>query len=247
MVLKKLVHRKVEPPEKTAEEFAQEWASALGPNLVSVVLYGSVVSGDYRPGHSTLRLLVVVKRLDGRVLDLMAPLVARWEERGVATPRVFTPVEVLLGARGLALEFLDILESHRVLRGSDPFEGIEVQRADVRSRLEAEVDYELQRLRRLYLEHSPRPRDLSEPLADMAATLAPIARGLLYLKGKSGPLSRKELFEGAVAEYNLTMTGFERALALRDDRVEEDQMALALLNLMGLFEKLQEVLGTLPR
>ena len=48
-------------PEKQIGEFVERLKQAAGPNLESVVLYGSAVGGDYDPDYSNINLMVFLK------------------------------------------------------------------------------------------------------------------------------------------------------------------------------------------
>ncbi|MBI4361684.1 MAG: hypothetical protein HY558_00770 [Euryarchaeota archaeon] len=232
------------PPEaERLESLAGEWAAALGPNLVSILLYGGSASGE--AGRGPLKVLVVVKHLDPSLLDALAPRVARWQKRRVPAPLLLTLEEVHDGADVFPLDLLDMAQSHRVLRGSNPFEGLQVKPQDVRLRLEYEVRSRLIRLRQVYLENLRRPRALARVLQTSAAALAPIARGLLHLKGLPGPPGRRQLFEAAAREYSLPMDGFERALSLRGGRLPKGEAPGAARDLLALLERIEDLVDEL--
>ena len=43
------------------DEFVKRVREAAGPNLESIILFGSAVSGDFRPGLSNLNLFCVLR------------------------------------------------------------------------------------------------------------------------------------------------------------------------------------------
>ena len=61
--------------EKLLEEFVAKLSSALGGKLVSVVLYGSAVTGDFREEVSDLNVLCVLKHVGVAELEQADPAV----------------------------------------------------------------------------------------------------------------------------------------------------------------------------
>ena len=47
--------------EKLISEFIEKIKAAAGPNLVSVILYGSGAEGEFHPEYSDLNLLCVLR------------------------------------------------------------------------------------------------------------------------------------------------------------------------------------------
>src|SRR5436190_1277118 len=67
---------------------------ALGDNLDSLILYGSAAAQNGNAGfsaeYSDLNVLCLVKRLDARALQQIAPAVAWWDEQKQPAPMLFT-------------------------------------------------------------------------------------------------------------------------------------------------------------
>ena len=72
-------------PEDTIREFVTRIRGAAGPNLESVILFGSAVSGDFHPGLSNLNLFCVLRDCSFAALQALGP-VAKWWDRQKQPP-----------------------------------------------------------------------------------------------------------------------------------------------------------------
>jgi len=138
--------------EKEIAAFAEAMRAALGEELVSLVLHGSAAGDDWVAGQSDINTALVVPRVTLAVLERLAPLVARWRERGFALP-VLMDDEYLRRARDtFPMELDDISRQHRLLAGTDLFANLTLDPAALRRECEREARGKLLRLRALFLE-----------------------------------------------------------------------------------------------
>jgi len=101
--------------EQQIATFTEEMRTALGEELVCLVLHGSAAGDEWVAGHSDINTALVVPRVTLAVLERLAPLVARWRERGFALP-VLMDYEYLRRARDtFPMELDDIGRQHRLL------------------------------------------------------------------------------------------------------------------------------------
>lgn len=168
-----------------ATRLAKELARLYGPELASVVLYGSAARGEYRAGSSDLNLLVLLRDPSPAHLRRAAPAVRAWASRGDPPPTVFGWDEWRRSADVFPLELADMREAHRVLHGADPFEGLVVDPEHLRLQLEHELKGKFLRLRRHYLLHAAEPAELGTLLARSLSTFLALFRGALRLAGDS--------------------------------------------------------------
>ena len=131
----------------TLDELVGQLRAAYGNTLRSVVLYGSAAAGEHYAKRSDLNVLVIVDALDGAHLAAASAAARAWAESGNPAPLTLTQQEWRGSADIFPMEYADILERHRVLYGDPPFEGIHVDRKDLRLQLEQEAMGKLIKLR----------------------------------------------------------------------------------------------------
>ncbi|HWP36264.1 MAG TPA: nucleotidyltransferase domain-containing protein [Gemmatimonadales bacterium] len=192
------------------EEFAGALASSLGSNLVSLVLYGSVVRGDYDPKRSDVNLLLILHDASPSGLTPAGSVFARWTREGQPPPLIFSAREWRASTDVFAMEIEDMRQAHRVLRGEDPFAGLETSPADIRDELEREARGKLVHLRAHYAACESDGRALGELLLSSAKTFFVLFRTLLRLKGTVPPRPLGELVRAtaAIVEFDPQSLGW---------------------------------------
>lgn len=169
--------------EEILGRFVSEVEAAGGKGVRAVVLYGSAATGHHIPGRSDLNLLVV---LDEVPLDLLSGLqgrVGRWSKSGITTPLLVDRDFLASSTDSYPLEILGMMAGHRVLRGSDPFEGLRIDPKEVRVQAEREIKAKTILLRRGYLESCGKDRQLRSVLTAAVPAIEAILRGILYWCG----------------------------------------------------------------
>ena len=179
---------------------------ALGPRLVSLLLYGSAARGTHVPKRSDVNTLLVCDAVDGALFDALAPVVRAWTKSGHPAPLIFTEREWRESADAFPIEQEDMREAHRLLAGRDPWSGIRVDRGDLRRQLERELVGKLVRLRQAYAALWAEPKRLAGVIVGSAPGFFTMLRALLRLAGQPVP-ARPEALVGAAA----TLVGFTAA------------------------------------
>src|SRR3954469_13118323 len=105
--------------EKVLAQLVDKLRSAYGDRLVSVVLYGSAVTGDHQPKFSDYNVLCVVTGLARAELSAGEPIFRWWREQGSPAPLLLTEPEVASSTGCFAVEFHDIQCCHKLLHGRD--------------------------------------------------------------------------------------------------------------------------------
>jgi hypothetical protein len=166
------------------ETFTAEVSSALGPRLVSFLLYGAAARGEVGAPADTL---LICDAADEALLAALEPAVRRWVAQGDPPPLVFTAREWRESADTFAVEYADIRAAHRVLAGTDPWAGIVVDRTHVRHQLERELRGKVLRLRQRLLASRGDARALDAMVRDTAGGWLTMLRTLLRLAGRPVP------------------------------------------------------------
>ncbi len=171
------------------------WRQAAGGGHCAIVLYGSGASGHHIPGRSDLNLLVVVDDVTTSLLTRMQKRSGAWTKGGISTPLLVDRDFLRSSTDSYPLEILGMMSAYRLVRGSDPFEGIKVDPKDVRLQAEREIKAKELLLRRGYVESGGKESRVRAVLSASVPALEAILRGMLFLSGddwkKSGPAFRE--------------------------------------------------------
>src|SRR6476620_2548716 len=136
---------------ETLDQLIGNLRAAHGENLSSIVLYGSAAAGDHVESRSDHNLLIALTRITTRDLHAAHSAMRDWEKLGQPIPVYFTVAELQDAADVFPIEFHQMEKARRILYGRDPFEFVQISRANLRHQTEYELRTKLIQLRRLYM------------------------------------------------------------------------------------------------
>jgi hypothetical protein len=217
-----------ELPSQVAEPLARyvrQLTDTLGDRLVSLVLYGGLARGRYRPGVSDVNIAVVLRDVTAAALQDAAPILrAAWREIRVE-PLILAASEVPGAARAFSTKMLDIQKHHIVLAGQDIFHGLRVDPEEVRFRTEQELRNLAMRLRRRFVALYDDPTSLAEALFESAVALRANLLAMLDLAGAPPPADETSahVFAVAAPRFGLDAEALRRLGELRAIRSADSQ------------------------
>ncbi len=165
----------------------QALETALGPQLVALLIYGSAARPGASGPRSDVNLLLIVRDASSAGLRPVAEAVAGWVKAGYAPPLIFGEAEWRDSADVFPIEIEDMREAHRLLAGSDPFLGLATTAADLRRELEREVRSKLLHLRTAYAAATPDGKALETLLEQSSGTILTLLRAALRVGGREVP------------------------------------------------------------
>ena len=202
--------------EKLLNELVKRLREAYGPDLVSVVLYGSAASGDYQKKFSDLNLLCTLRQVGAPELRKGEKVINWWAKQKQPPPLLFSVEETQNAHDAFPIEFLDIQQSHRILYGEDLVAQIQVNMAHHRRQLEHELRSAVLRLRERYLSAQQENKQVVELMVRSLPTFATLARHALIHADHSAPARKREIFQAAAAQFGLDGSPFETLLKVRE-------------------------------
>ena len=185
---------------KALDDFTASAREALGPDLVSIVLFGSAAEGRLR-ATSDVNLILVLARFDPARVDLLREPM-RLAHAAIRLEAMFLlESEIGAAAEAFAVKFSDIRERHKVLMGIDPFANLAPSRSSMLVRLKQILLNFTLRTRERYVLVSLRQEQLATVVADSAGPLRSAAALILALEGRPAP-SPKSALETLAAEID---------------------------------------------
>ena len=200
---------------QSLDRLVEELRNAHGENLTSIVLYGSAAAGEAVPQDSDHNLLVVLQRIAAKDLRASQKPLAAWIKAGEPPPVYFTVEELQRAADVFPIEFTQMEKAREVLFGRDPFELVEISRANLRHQTEYELRSKLIQLRRLFVPASVSVEKLAALMSDSLASFAALFRSVLILHGEEPPVSKAGSVLATVKLLGLNAEPFERIRELR--------------------------------
>lgn len=206
------------------EAFTSVLRETYGDNLVSIILYGSVVAGDYTKKYSDVNLLVVLDSLEFSDLKALTPHMAKWSKMGNPPPLLFTRQRLNQSADVFPIELLDMKQSHRVLFGEDVLEAIEVLNTNLRLQIEHELRAKLLTLREQYVLTQGRTKPLKYLMIQSLSSFLVLFRAALRLFEQDVPAVKLAAVKGLAERLNFDTNVFEQVHALKQGRSATEPM-----------------------
>ncbi|HEY6088324.1 MAG TPA: nucleotidyltransferase domain-containing protein [Gemmatimonadaceae bacterium] len=194
------------------EELVKQLELAYGDGLRAVVLFGSAVAGEHVPRKSDYNVLVIVDALPLERLRAVAAVSKAWAEDGNPPPMTFTTSEWRSSGDIFPMEYADILERHRVLFGTPPFDGIKVAPSDLRLQVEQQTMGKLLQLRQATMGAGGDSRLQLEVLEKSLSTLMVIFRGISRLHGQAPSQDYEELSRQLAARAGFSPDPFMKVI-----------------------------------
>jgi hypothetical protein len=154
----------------------QDLQHIFGERLHAFVAYG-------QPGASPAPGLAIVRSITADDLDRCASHAAAWHRAGCATPLLLTQDEFAGSLDAFPIEYGEIIDTHRILFGLEPFAGLTIRTEDLRRECETQVKSHLVHLRENYIECRGRQTDVTALVAAAAPAFALLLRRLARLDG----------------------------------------------------------------
>lgn len=181
----------------------------FGTRLEAVVAYGR----DRRGGQHSL---VLVTSLTVDDLQALALAAAGWRDAGIATPLVLPRDEFARSLDAFPLEYGEIIQTHTVLVGTDPFEGMQVALEDIRRAVEVRLSSHLVHLRENFIEGGGRLKAVEALVRAAAPEFASLLRRVAQLDAQS-PADDRALAAWAHTRLGLDVRTLGDILALASD------------------------------
>jgi hypothetical protein len=208
-------------PQVLVDELLAGLDRVLGTSY-SAVLFGSAARGDYIATLSDINILVVLDEASPETLRRLERPLGDWHSAGQLAPLLITRAEWGRATDVFPVELVDLQDTHRVLRGSDPVAGLTVNAAHLRIALETDLRGKLLRLRRGYVALRLDPVAMTRVMAHTVPQLLLLFRALLRLLDRPIPREHETLVGQAAA-----IVGFDPETVLVIDRRRREREWLA--------------------
>ena len=164
--------------------------------LRSVVEYGPPLEGHT---DAPLTCLALVTELTMPDLEACARKTAQWQRSHIATPLILPQAEFLRSLDAFPLEYGAIIRAHSRVFGDDPFDGVTINREDLRREVETQIKSHLLHLREGFIEAGGKPTAIADLVGASAAAFTSLLRHVAWLNGRVDPDRGQATRDGARA------------------------------------------------
>ncbi len=227
-------------------DFIETAKTACGPNLISVVLYGSAAEDRLRPS-SDVNLILLLKEFEPSQINPLREKL-RLAYAAIRLQVMFLlQSEIQLASESFAVKFTDILNRHRILFGADAFSNLLVSRTATLQRLKQVTINLTLRLRDRYALVSLREEQLVSVIAEAAGPIRACAAAIIALESgkKEAPKEALQIWIQKFPQKDWAQVLKNMSLAREEQLLKPGEGISTLLGLMDLLNTMQSHLQSL--
>jgi len=195
--------------------FIEEILSRYSDNIHSVHIVGSSITEDFDEKISDINSIFILKEMDLKFIELIAPLGKRYHKKSIAAPLIMTLEFIRRSLDVFPIEFLNFKLIHETIFGEDILKDIEISRMHLRYQCEREIKSKLISLVQSYISSKGDRWILTERFVSLIAGLMSLFRGIIFLMGKEPPIKRHEVITAFSASTGINTDAFKRILDIK--------------------------------
>ena len=200
--------------------FLEEILGKYQEKIHSINVTGTAITDDYDEKVSDVNSVFILKEMDLKFLELIAPLGKKYGKNKVAAPLIMTPDYIKTSLDVFPIEFLNFKLIHSTVFGEDILENIEITKMDLRHQCERELKAKLIWLRQGYISSQGDRKMLTEGFVNSIAGYIPLFRGIIVLLGKEPPLIQKEVITALSEAADINTGVFANVLKGKHDKIK---------------------------
>jgi hypothetical protein len=218
-------------PQDTIDEFVRRVRQAGGPNVESVILFGSAVAGDFHEGLSNVNLMCILRDSSLKALHALSPAAKWWDGKKQTPPLCMTKQELQRSTDVFTIELLDMQQHHRVLFGDDPLKDLQIPMDLHRVQVEYELREKLILLRQHLMLADANEARLWEVVLRSVSSLSTLFRHTLITLGDSASTSRRDAVAALAQRVGFDSGSILKVLDVREGKA--DRKKIDVVDLAG--------------
>lgn len=188
-------------------------------NIHSLYVVGSSLTGDFNERTSDINSISVLKKMDLKFLEALAPMGKKYRKQKIAAPLIMTPEYIMNSSDVFPVEFLSFKLIHETVYGEDIFSGVEIRREDLRHQCERELKVKLIGLRQGFISTMGNPRAITDELVRAITGYIPLFRGIIMLLGDTPPVGYDDVLSMLSESTGVDCGIFRTVLAERREKI----------------------------
>lgn len=231
----------MEKIKETILKYMPEIEKIFGNNLVSVIIFGSAVRGDFVKGKSDINILIVRnKRHSNEILKLHKIYKKLRRKINLAVPLLLTVNEIRRSTDVFPMEYRDIKDFHLVIKGKDIFKNLKIEDRFLRLELESQIKGKLILLRESFIQSLNNKKVLRNILLNSIPAITVILRNVFILNRKSVPQEIESLITSIEKLTKIKFNAFRKIIELKKDINRRVDIVQIYSNYITEIEKLSD-------
>jgi len=222
--------------------FQEHLVQRAGENLESIILYGSLASGEFQDDKSDVNVFILLKDVNYTALAELSAIVRDWMGNDYPMPVIMETAELMQYAQSFPIEFLDMKDHHRVLVGTDVIAPLIVPNDLLKAQTFHELSMRQMQLRRSTLLLAQKPKELAKVFHQSLPSVLALLRAALRLQHPIEPMSKKDAAKQLLQELSLNVNQLNQILTWSETHPKEASNEI-FANYLDLIEDVLKNMG----
>jgi predicted nucleotidyltransferase len=188
--------------------------------LVSIIFYGSIVSGAHQQKTSDYNVLIIVDAMRIHELHRISKDLSKWILKYRFSPLIFTTEQLGMLSRVFPIEFFDLQEQYQVVYGSDVLKSISLSIEDLKRQLIYEWNQKIIQIRSRVLILGTHPQELKKILFSSSNSALVLIQATLRIFQKSIPATKVECLVALRQHFEFDFEIFQMIHQFKQDNTK---------------------------
>jgi predicted nucleotidyltransferase len=185
--------------QKELNEFINQIIQLYADDLLSIMAFGSCVTGNYFENKSDINLMIVYSDL-----NTVARLARGWLKKRAFSPRFISLNNLTNSSKFFQIDMLEMKDMHVTLYGKDLLNEIAVGKKGVHWQLSYEIKAMRMRIKQQFWRSCGDDQIMLKILLERFTSIIHLSRALLFVLDKPAPKNYNEILEKAKVEIGIS-------------------------------------------
>lgn len=190
--------------QKELNEFINQIIQLYADDLLSIMAFGSCVTGNYIEKKSDINLMIVYSDLNITDLNTVAKLARGWLKKRAFSPRFISLNNLINSSKLFQIDMLEMKDMHITLFGKDLLNEIVVGKKGVHWQLSYEIKAMRMRIKQQFWRSCGDDQLMLRILLERFTSIIHLLRALLFVLDKPVPKNYIEILEKSKEEFGIS-------------------------------------------
>ncbi len=203
--------------EQELNLFGEELKTAIPDNILSVIIYGGLAKGEFKPETSDINLMIVLRDASNDTLKQIAPIIQKKNSRISMHPFIITENELRIAPELFPIKFLDIKTYHKIISGTELLSTLNIPNDKLIYACKQELQNLYMRLRSVYSYSTELPEVLEFKIKKTFSSLLVNMNALIYVKTGVMEKAKDEIISKSSSLFSLDQQLLSSIKAIRNN------------------------------
>jgi predicted nucleotidyltransferase len=215
--------------QKDLNDFINQLIQLYSNDLVSIIAFGSCVTGNYIEKKSDINLMIVYSDLNIIDLNKVANLSKTWLKKKAFSPRFISLNNLNNSSKFFQIDVLEIKDMHITLFGKDLYNELTVGKKGVHCQLSYEIKAMRMRIKQQFWRSCGDEQLMLRILLERYTSIIHLSRALLFVYDKPIPKNYNDILDKTKEEFGIPSGFISKMQIIKENSLKPDNDELVQL------------------